>query len=134
MIEELGILAITAAGLGCGYALTKIAPEEMKDGKKYFILMQRVLGSIVAALIAYAAFDNIYLAAIIAIPAFFIHLIPSWAAFSIFSVSAFFLGHALAPFIFSSLFLYGFPIGSLEKKFWLPAIPFLVLGFTISLF
>lgn len=54
-----GIIAFL--GLGAGIALAYIAPEELKDGKKYFILLQNFLLALILFFLLYFYRFNIIL-------------------------------------------------------------------------
>lgn len=62
---------IVFLGLGVGIALAYIAPEEMKDGKKYFIWMQNVILSLVLFFLLYFYRFNLMLNLIISLALFF---------------------------------------------------------------
>ncbi len=119
MIEALLVL-ISFLGLIVGITLALIAPEELKDGRKYFVWVKFVLLLLIIGISVFFSM-NYYLAIpiIIAAGLFFYKreymFLPAFAAF---------VKDANGLFIlYSLLFLYGLPVGSLtkEKTFWATA-------------
>lgn len=54
LFSQIGVLALSLAGILCGVALSYIAPEELADGKKYFTWLKRVLWVILLGITGYS--------------------------------------------------------------------------------
>lgn len=115
------IALITAVGLACGAVIGYFAKEELKPGKKYFILLQKILFTLAIAFLMYANRANVhYLWAgglIIFIYLYFYERINQAFAYA-FLALVFSLASETGMFlpISASIFLYGFPAGSLNYK------------------
>jgi len=115
---------ISFFGLGVGIALAFIAPEEMKDGKKYFIHLQNVLLTLM--FFAVLAFDNIsiFLISLFSVIFFiFVYYLNRdssirYLDYAALGVLFFFSSSNLSLFLLNSalIFLYGMPSGSLQIK------------------
>ncbi len=137
-------LAAVLAGLGvfCGAAIANYAKEELKPGRRYFIILeQAVLAAFAAAHIYYSApFYSIALSSALFISSFFREQIEkkSKAMFCYFAYAAFaviLFWSAGAHFfvqLASIIFLYGIPSGSIvfmeKKKFGKLAFAFAVFA------
>jgi hypothetical protein len=53
MIYTTALILVAFLGIFAGYFLSLIAPEEIKEGYKYFVIMQNTLFSILIAVIAF---------------------------------------------------------------------------------
>ncbi len=123
MMQEIILFGIGLSGILAGYALTKIAPEEIKPGEKYFHLFASIVFAVLSLFISYALFVSkryviLFSLAILAL---------MWLAFSVrtrtnlvyviayvlFGFFYFFLGQSHNPILASLLFVYGLPVGTL---------------------
>ena len=120
MISIYGIL-ICYFGIVLGAALAFIAPEELKEGRQYFNLFQHALagafaffaiigttGSIIYSLIAFvlASLASSRLPGIIRMP----------LSYLVFTISLFFTHPHSHPILYSIIFIYGFPTGSIIRS------------------
>lgn len=114
-------MIIASAGLICGAIIGKIAKEELKNGKKYFIFMQNILVVLLIILIMYQ-YRQIVHAIWISALALFLYLyyfrkIPQWIVYAAFGIAySLSFGKAIFPFLTAVIFIYGFPTGSLELR------------------
>ncbi len=121
MLTRLLIALIAFLGLLGGYVLTFLAKEEIKPGKKYFLILQRLI------LIALAL---LLLSKVWTTTAFIIPLILGLLVGFFLKVRYLYLGLALAAavnlpmdffvLVASLVFLYGLPYGSTSTKLKLP--------------
>lgn len=56
LFSELMILAVSLTGIFFGMTLSYISPEEMVPGKKYFLLLKRVIAGLIFILAVYVSF------------------------------------------------------------------------------
>jgi len=117
-------LIVSFLGLILGIILAYIAKEELKPGKKYFILLQKViLTSIVAFLFFYWSNKNIFLFIICLFASFiliyfFIEKIKTHHIYKVLGLIFYFSSKDIEIFKIQAflIFLYGLPTGSLLTK------------------
>jgi len=114
-------------GIGVGYVLALIAPEELDSGKKYFIFTKQALYFSIFALISFH-FLNVQLLSyflvfvLITIILFTIQIKNNnqWlesSVYFLFIVPYFLITNVnIKILLISLIFLYGFPLGSLIKS------------------
>lgn len=108
----LAILVVIFLGIFVGVALALIAPEELKKGRKYFMVLKTVLLLAMIGVMIYFKI-NLFLAAlnVFLLTLFYLYGREYWILSFLLSVSAV---NDKAFFIQSSLiFIYGLPEGSL---------------------
>lgn len=110
--------AVVISGFALGIILAKIAKEELKQGKKYFILFQTALISIiftVAILDAQNTIFKIALAVVLVYLILFEYRLNWILSYASFAFIYFFCISDLNILILLSalMFIYGFPTGSL---------------------
>ena len=117
-LSQFGPLLISLLGFVCGIMLAKIAKDELEDGKKYFILMKKILFFAVSFLIIYsfvitAQYLYLILFLILSTVVFIQKQTPTTEMFTyiIFIIPYFFLQHQIL--LSSLIFLYGLPTGTL---------------------
>jgi hypothetical protein len=117
---------VAVSGLGCGVALAYIAPEELKDGKKYFIALQKIIASLIIYFFL-RLFGIHYLISAIAVLVFFLsHWYSNTEKIKYYSEITYgifalilFAAQKNANYFFLTailIFLYGFPTGSIEMQ------------------
>jgi hypothetical protein len=128
MINELLMLLISIMGIVFGYILTFVAFEELKDSKKYFLLMKIVLGICFLSVISYGFIVNqsYYLLTIFLSLGIILLLLNLLVFKKLYFELINYLYFMVAYFLISELiiqailavmiFLYGLPTGSLLKK------------------
>tara|TARA_Y100000310_G_scaffold345817_1_gene470422 strand:+ start:2219 stop:2677 length:459 start_codon:yes stop_codon:yes gene_type:complete len=141
-------LAVAYLGIIGGLILAKIAEEELKDGRKYFLLLQNIL--LMLALTFMLMFNklNIILSSAIGVVVFILLIyfgkgygkyIPK-IAYVLFGFIFYFSSKIESLFIIESIiiFLYGLPTGSFDYKkkvykILLSYSPFMILGLVLYL-
>lgn len=121
MLTKLLIALIAFSGLLVGYLLTFLAKEEIKPGRKYFLILERAL--LIA--LALVLFSQVWTT-----KSFIIPLILGLVIGYFLKVRYFYLGLALAAsvtlamdvfvLVASLVFLHGLPYGSIASKIKLP--------------
>jgi hypothetical protein len=111
------ILIAGLIGLLSGYALSLIAPEELKDGKKYLIILRRALFVAISLIILYGLWSTPIYFILVLISMIILTYLIEWKSifFQIF-VYALFIGIQFLinqEIITTLLFLYGFPVAAL---------------------
>ena len=126
-ILEILMLLFACTGIIFGVILAMIAPEELSSGKKYFLLMKRVLFIILFFFVNYLLdiaenYVLIIVFSILAIILFVIEL-TIWkkayeiANYVIFLIPYFFvLGSNNKMILATMIFIYGLPTGTLIKR------------------
>lgn len=115
------ISLIAVLGLALGAVIGHFAKEEMKPGKKYFLLLQKALFIASIAAVMYANRTNVHYiwigAVIIFIYFYFFEKINQIFAYAVLGL-AFFLASETEMFlpVAALVFLYGFPTGSMIKN------------------
>lgn len=124
------IPVIAFLGLIAGIVLKKTCEEEIKPGKPYFLLLQKVVIVTLIIALLYTTLSNTLL--------YFILILIGIITAIFFTHTYFYLGLALLtlnPLIATLTFIYGLPTGTLKPKVILNlllfAIPFLLLIFNI---
>ena len=105
---------VTYIGIFCGVVLSFISPEELKPGKRYFLIMQKILLFLMSiSLFYHITFINIILSLTIVL--FAIIQKNSFIAYLLFAIIIFInvQNIALVTIISVLIFLYGLPTGSL---------------------
>tara|TARA_Y100000310_G_scaffold209958_1_gene210570 strand:- start:865 stop:1329 length:465 start_codon:yes stop_codon:yes gene_type:complete len=142
-------LAVAYFGIVGGLILGKIAEEELKEGKKYFVLLQNVLVALALTFMLMFNKLNIIVSSVIGagVFLFLIYLkkryeklyIPK-IAYVLFGIMFYFSSKMKSLFILESIliFLYGLPTGSLDfkkkvVKTLLGYSPFVILGLVLYL-
>jgi hypothetical protein len=126
-ILEILMLLFACTGIIFGVILAMIAPEELKLGKKYFLLIKKVLFVILFFFINYLLYIGetytlMVIFSILAIILFVIELtiwkkVYEIANYIIFLIPYFFVGDQNSKLILAVLiFIYGLPTGTLIKK------------------
>ncbi len=129
---------ITVLGLACGAVIGHFASEELKPGRKYFILLQKALFASVIAVVMYANRANVHYIwagmVLIFVYLYFFERISNVLAYAALS-AVFFIASAGEMFLPAAflIFLYGFPAGSMlgknKKKMIILIIEFAVIVF-----
>ena len=136
MLTQVLIALIAFLGLLAGYLLTLLAKEEIKPGRKYFIILERAILIILALVLL----SQVWTTKTFVIP-FIIGLIMGY----VLRLRYLYLGLALAAsvslsmeffvVVASLIFLHGLPYGSISSKLKLPLhlvlffIPVLIMLF-----
>lgn len=124
LFSKIALAGISLSGLLAGIALSRIAPEEFHQGKKYFVLFQQILFAAISLAIFFWLYQNsrfflIPAAAVILTALFFVDLKIkkniSYLLHYIFFLMAYFMLPD-ATLVAALLFLYGFPVGTLLIK------------------
>ena len=105
---------VTYIGIFCGVVLSFISPEELKPGRRYFLIMQKILLFLMSiSLFYHITFINIILSLTIVL--FAIIQKNSFIAYLLFAIIIFInvQNIALVTIISVLIFLYGLPTGSL---------------------
>ncbi len=120
LLIKIAVAGISLSGLLAGIALSRIAPEEFRQGKKYFVLFQRLLFAAISSVILFLSYQN---SSFILIPAaailtalFFADLklkknISYLLHYFFFLMVYFMLDDA--TLVAALLFLYGLPVGTM---------------------
>lgn len=121
MLTKLLIAVIAFLGLMVGYLLTVLAKEEIKPGKKYFLILQRVL----LLALALVLLSQVWTKKVFIIP-FILGIVVGYFL----QFRYLYLGLALAAsitlsvdffvIVASLVFLHGLPYGSISSKLKLP--------------
>ncbi|MBI2669004.1 hypothetical protein HYX14_04120 [Candidatus Woesearchaeota archaeon] len=115
-------LLLGLTGIAGGMALAKIAPEELEPGEKYFILLQRLLFSVLviasSVLLMKESRFVVFGLFLIGAVASFIYTIIAPSKVGLIATYLLFLLPSLTlssspPLTASLLFLYGLPLGTL---------------------
>ncbi|MBW3004604.1 hypothetical protein KY310_02125 [Candidatus Woesearchaeota archaeon] len=136
-ILNYAVIALVASlGLLSGRILARIAKEEIKPGKKYFLILQKVLFCLAVVLLMYSNKTNVHYTWIGAL-VLFIYLswfkkLPSYIMSAVLGAGVY-LAALTDNFLLISgvIFLYGLPTGSLiknKKEIALNIMIFLVLA------
>ena len=119
-MEFLNYLLVSIAvfsGLLGGWIVGRIAKEELKNGKKYFVLLQRILFSAILLLVILFSIKNIWLSLffISAMIYFFAgkNTFKDITVYLLFSIIFYLSQNRLFLLQASLMFTYGFPAGSL---------------------
>jgi len=128
LLNQILILLFSLTGIIFGLILALIAPEELKAGKKYFLLSKRIIFVLIFFLVNYYLYlaKNYYVLipfTILAIILFVLELTSQKKIYELFNYFIFTI-----PYFFSTentfhlllavlIFGYGFPLGTLLKKF-----------------
>lgn len=136
MLTKVLIACIAFLGLLVGYLLTFLAKEEIKPGKKYFIIVERAI----LIMLALVLLSQVWATKTFIIP-FIIGLVMGYFL----KIRYFYLGLALAAsvtlsmevfvLVASLIFLHGLPYGSVSSKLKLPLhsilffVPILIMLF-----
>ena len=134
LMAQFVILLISLLGILFGYLLAKIAPEELKDGRKYFLLMKKILFVALFLIINYyflinKSYSYLVTFTILCIILFLIDLklnlklklklksqYMEIANYIVFIIPYFLIPQINFQLLIASLmFIYGFPIGTLLK-------------------
>jgi hypothetical protein len=111
---------VVFAGLFCGWIVGRIAKEELKPGRKYFLLLEKFIFSAVFLVAIIFVVNNIWLSVV-----FFgalVYLLGSEGVFKeiivyvLFGVVFYLSIEKLFLLQAALMFVYGFPAGSLEKS------------------
>ncbi len=122
LFSQIGVLALSLAGILCGVALSYIAPEELAVGKKYFTWLKRVLWIILLGITGYSFISNYTLLTIGTV--LFVGLLVLdfikenkyfYALNYILLIATYFLLSSNQLLFASIMFLYGFPVGTLLR-------------------
>ena len=127
LLNQTLVLLFSLTGIIFGLILAFIAPEELKIGKKYFLLLKRIIFVLIFFLINYYLYlaENYYLLipfTILAVVLFIIGFVqkkPIYELFNylIFVVPYFFVTDNQFKLLLATLiFLYGLPTGTLLRK------------------
>lgn len=129
LFSELMILAVSLTGILSGIALSYISPEELVPGKKYFLLLKRLITILIFVLaICLSFFEKNYF---LLIPAILI-LVLSIISFKIKKINVWY-SEWINYFLFTGIyllsietnfklltatliFIYGLPLGSMIRK------------------
>tara|TARA_Y100000310_G_C20271301_1_gene618156 strand:- start:88 stop:468 length:381 start_codon:yes stop_codon:yes gene_type:complete len=120
-------LIFSLTGIFFGYLLTRIAPEELKSGRKYFVLIKRILFILISVFVSFYFIQYVSLLVTLIFVVLFILVFvlqlkikKTWTElfpFVIFLSSVIFYSEQNFYLVLSSLmFIYGLPVGSLLKK------------------
>lgn len=114
-------LVISFFGLFIGLALAYIAPEELKPGEKYLIVVQNIVLTAIIFVFIYYLKTNIFLAtffSMIILLFLFFKRISTKAIYLLLGFLFFFSSRIEAMFLLESvlIFFYGFPTGTLFVK------------------
>ncbi len=124
MMQEIVIFGIGLSGILGGYALSRIAPEEIKPGEKYFQIFASGVFVVLSLLVSYYLFiSKQYIPLSLCIPLALVLLVLSltrrtrWlygAIYLFFGFFYFLYPHPSYNLLLASLlFLYGLPVGTL---------------------
>lgn len=106
------ISLIAALGYLVGIAQSWISPEEMKDGKRYFIIMRYLMIAVIAGIAAYSADYSLVGLALLMAAAVFYRI-----RHADYILAGVMLGLSSEPALTATaIFIYGFPAGSLLYK------------------
>ncbi|HLC74311.1 MAG TPA: hypothetical protein VJH88_00470 [Candidatus Nanoarchaeia archaeon] len=112
MLQTILTILIAFLGFPVGYFIASKVPEELQQGKKYFILLEKILALtfFVVAMLAVPQLEKITLL-FIAIAVFFLSFKTRAVIISIVAIALIIMQNYSAPL----LFLYGVAAGTLEK-------------------
>lgn len=137
MFWQIFIPIVAFLGLILGILLAKISPEEMKPGKKYFIIFRNVLLPIISIILFYFSNYNILFFIVGLIIGYFIKL--DYFYFGLVLAFAFYVSKEILFILASLIFIYGLPTGTLLEKKIKPKqflklmamffLPFIILTF-----
>lgn len=125
IFNQLLILLISLTGILFGLILARIAPEELRPGKKYFSFLKRVIFVVIFFFGSYHLLEKLFVLIPFLILMVIIFVIGLYSRnsyleiinYSLFVVPYFFLTEPTAHLLLASLiFLYGFPTGTLMGK------------------
>lgn len=134
MLDYLLTLIICFLGLFIGAVLAFMAKDELKAGRKYFILMQQILIMLIVFFVLFSFDINIYVCTTIALLAliayYYLHNRIKTQSIHILLTVAFFTGYLNSYFavIASLIFLFGLPTGSLFAENMLKKGKIVVFG------
>lgn len=121
IINYLLIAAVAALGLVSGRVLARIAKEEIKPGKKYFLILQKFLFALTVFLLMHFNRTNVHYTWI-GVLVLFVYLswfkkIPTYVISAVLGAGIY-LASLTDNFLLISgfIFLYGLPAGSLIKN------------------
>tara|TARA_Y100000310_G_scaffold92935_1_gene90521 strand:- start:1486 stop:1947 length:462 start_codon:yes stop_codon:yes gene_type:complete len=141
-------LAVAYLGIVGGLILGKIAEEELKEGKRYFVLLQNVLFTLALTFMLVFNKLNIIVSSVIGAGVFLCLIYfrkryekyVSKIAYDLFGVMFYFSSKIESLFIIESIliFLYGLPTGSLDLKKKVVKVllgysPFVIIGLVLYL-
>ena len=120
-------LFISLLGLVAGYALARIAPEELESGMKYFQLIKKIVFIILSGVVSYYLYPNKLLALFLVLSIILFYLISKKLFVEMyhkiileFLIYLFFItpyvlinNQQFKLMIASLLFIYGFPLASI---------------------
>lgn len=137
-ILNYALTAIVASiGLMCGAIIARFAKEEIKPGKKYFILLQKLLFVAVIALVMYANRTNVHFiwvgGVIIFVYLYFFNKIRQAFAYGALALAFFNASDMFLP-ASALIFLYGFPTAAKMKKREIAECMITFLAISIILF
>ncbi len=122
LFSQIGVLALSLAGILCGVALSYIAPEELAVGKKYFTWLKRVLWVILLGITGYSFISNytlLIIGAVLFMGLLILDFITENKYFYVLNYILLIATYFLLPsnqLLFASvMFLYGFPSGTLLR-------------------
>jgi len=142
------VAIIAAIGLICGYFIAKIAKEELKEGRKYFIFLKRILLALILFFLLLGFEVYILLSLIVSvlflffILYFFKNIVKKNVLIYLILALVFFFSVKTKFFLIISslIFIYGFPTGSLmfyqkkkEMALARPLIVFLIIAILLYL-
>lgn len=119
MLDYFLTLIICFLGLFIGAVLALMAKEELKAGKKYFVLMQQILIMLIVFFVLFGFDVNIYVCALISFAAlavyYFLYSRIKTQSIYILLTLAFFTSYLSEYFtiIASLIFIFGLPAGSM---------------------
>ena len=127
LLNQTLVLLFSLTGIIFGLILAFIAPEELKIGKKYFLLLKRIIFVLIFFLINYYLYlaENYYLLipfTILAVVLFIIGFVQKKPIYELFNylnfvVPYFFVTDNQFKLLLATLiFLYGLPTGTLLRK------------------
>lgn len=127
LLSQISMLLFSLTGILFGLALYLIAPEELKEGKKYFLIAKRAVFIAIFFLINYylllgGLYPVMVLFVILAVALFVIEIKTRKLVYEIINytifIFLFFLNSepTFRLLLASSIFIYGLPTGTLLKK------------------
>jgi hypothetical protein len=126
MLNQFLIILLSVLGILGGYALTKIAPEELKPGRRYFLFADKVLILFVFIPIIYFSFitPGLKTLSIVLIVTAFIFALGKFSKarlillYIVFILLEIFLNREQTLFLTTAsvIFVYGLVAGTLVKK------------------
>jgi hypothetical protein len=118
MLENFLASLFVGFGVFCGVFLAFIAPEELKPGKKYFIFFRTLLFISLVAVLVFSFYTSsllVVLLCLVSLLDLFLNKISEILRFGFLGLFFYFgtqIG-SLSILVFSLIFLYGLPAGSL---------------------